>query len=249
MQLDAYYALCAELCPRVRACPTSRVAGHKEVNTGKVDPHSINMNSFRSRVAALIKNPRNAHRAAGGRRARGSSLWVPVMTRRSRPVASWRVRWHTEYTDDPPGHNADGVAVMAKAARWCIVDGLVKVRGLKPGTEIDVAWSRYSRARQGVRGRRLEAVLPRRRQRPRRVQRGRPVSLLNTKNQLRLRIINPTDAAAVVGEGDHGQRSPCSAANCGSAFDRRHFHVYPHRDRADDRRGSFTTSCPATTSA
>lgn len=196
VQLDAYYALCAELC-REFGLPASRVKGHKEVNTGKVDPHSLNMNTFRSRVAALIKNPgisikqqeeddvpevislgagKDQNLPAGGETA---------------------VSWHTEYADDPSGHSADGVAILAKAARWCIVDGLVKVRGLKPGSEIDVAWSRYSRDgkkheddawrlsfRADVNGRVEQSV-------------GGQFAL-NSKNQLRLRVINPTSSDAIV---------------------------------------------------
>jgi hypothetical protein len=77
------------------------------------------------------------------------------------------------------------------------VDGLVKVRGLRPGVEVDIAWSRYSRdgkefeddawrlsVRADVNGRVESSV-------------GGQFAL-DTKNQLRLRIINPTDAAAVV---------------------------------------------------
>ena len=53
-QLDAYKRLCAELC-KAFGLPASRVKGHKEVNTGKIDPHSINMNAFRADVARLMK--------------------------------------------------------------------------------------------------------------------------------------------------------------------------------------------------
>ncbi|MEV0821966.1 peptidoglycan recognition protein family protein [Nonomuraea rubra] len=194
VQLDAYHALCAELC-REFGLSASRVRGHREVNTGKVDPHSINMNTFRSRVAELIKNPDKPITQEEDvpeviSLGAGEDQTVPA-------GGELAVRWHTEYADDPPGHNADGVAVMAKASRWCIVDGLVKVRGLKPGTEIDVAWSRYSRDgkefeddawrlsfRADANGRVESSV-------------GGQFAL-NTKNQLRLRIINPTDAAAVV---------------------------------------------------
>lgn len=52
-QLDAYHKLCAELC-REFDLPVSRVKGHKEVNTGKPDPHSINMNTFRSDVERAL---------------------------------------------------------------------------------------------------------------------------------------------------------------------------------------------------
>lgn len=54
VQLRAYEALCAELC-RAYKLPASAVKGHKEVNTGKVDPHSINMNAFRAAVARRLK--------------------------------------------------------------------------------------------------------------------------------------------------------------------------------------------------
>ncbi|MFI6534198.1 N-acetylmuramoyl-L-alanine amidase [Nonomuraea sp. NPDC050547] len=52
-QLDAYKALCAELC-REYELPASRVRAHREVNRGKPDPHSINMNAFRTDVAHLL---------------------------------------------------------------------------------------------------------------------------------------------------------------------------------------------------
>lgn len=54
VQLDAYKALCAELC-RAYGLPASRVRGHKEVNTSKPDPHSIDMDDFRADVARLMK--------------------------------------------------------------------------------------------------------------------------------------------------------------------------------------------------
>ncbi|MFD0691628.1 peptidoglycan recognition protein family protein [Actinomadura fibrosa] len=54
VQLDAYKLLCAELCKEF-GLPASRVKGHKEVNTEKPDPHSINMTAFRADVARLIE--------------------------------------------------------------------------------------------------------------------------------------------------------------------------------------------------
>ena len=53
VQREAYVRLCAELC-REFGLAASRVKGHKEVNTAKPDPHSINMNDFRAAVAAII---------------------------------------------------------------------------------------------------------------------------------------------------------------------------------------------------
>jgi hypothetical protein len=196
VQLDAYHALCAELC-REFGLPASRVCGHKEVNRQKPDPHSLNMTTFRSRVAALIKTPGTPNKhdqeddvpeviSLGA----GEDQAVPASGEAA-------VRWHIEYADDPPGHAEDGVAVLAKDSRWCIVDGLIKVRGLKPGAEIDVAWSRYDRDgktfgddawrlsyRADVNGR-VEASV------------GGQFAL-TTKNQLRLRVINPTQEQAVV---------------------------------------------------
>lgn len=55
-QLDSYKKLCAELC-KAFGLSASRVVGHKEVNRGKIDPHSINMNNFRRDVADLMKAP------------------------------------------------------------------------------------------------------------------------------------------------------------------------------------------------
>lgn len=52
-QLDAYKKLCAALCNEF-GLPASRVKGHKEVNTQKPDPHSIDMNAFRADVARVM---------------------------------------------------------------------------------------------------------------------------------------------------------------------------------------------------
>lgn len=50
-QLQAYYALCAELCKEF-GLPVSRVRGHKEIAPQrKIDPHGINMDVFRGEVA------------------------------------------------------------------------------------------------------------------------------------------------------------------------------------------------------
>jgi hypothetical protein len=52
-QIAAYIRLCAELC-REFGLPASRVKAHREVNTAKPDPHSLDMNDFRASVAAAI---------------------------------------------------------------------------------------------------------------------------------------------------------------------------------------------------
>ncbi|WP_066374000.1 peptidoglycan recognition protein family protein [Herbidospora mongoliensis] len=57
-QLRAFKALSAELCNEF-GLTASRVCGHKEVNTSKVDPHSLNMHQFRVDVAHLMTNPAN----------------------------------------------------------------------------------------------------------------------------------------------------------------------------------------------
>ncbi|WP_171075311.1 N-acetylmuramoyl-L-alanine amidase [Nonomuraea basaltis] len=54
-QKDAYIRLCAELC-REFGLPAARVKAHREVNTSKPDPHSIDMSDFRAAVAALVKD-------------------------------------------------------------------------------------------------------------------------------------------------------------------------------------------------
>lgn len=67
-QLDAYQALCAELCKSF-GLPPSRVQGHKEIAypTGrKVDPRGINMNSFRGAVARRMTGGGGAAPAGGG---------------------------------------------------------------------------------------------------------------------------------------------------------------------------------------
>ncbi|MFI6496923.1 N-acetylmuramoyl-L-alanine amidase [Nonomuraea typhae] len=53
VQLDAYKRLCAELC-REFELPVTRVKGHKEVNTQKPDPHSVDMDDFRADVGRLL---------------------------------------------------------------------------------------------------------------------------------------------------------------------------------------------------
>ncbi|MFD0854605.1 N-acetylmuramoyl-L-alanine amidase, partial [Actinomadura adrarensis] len=62
VQLDAYRRLCAELCKEF-GLPASRVKAHREVNSSKPDPHSINMATFRADVARLM--------SAGGSSASG----------------------------------------------------------------------------------------------------------------------------------------------------------------------------------
>ncbi|TYB50224.1 N-acetylmuramoyl-L-alanine amidase [Nonomuraea sp. PA05] len=52
-QLLAYRRLCAEIC-REYGLPASRVKAHREVNTGKPDPHGIDMTDFRADVARLL---------------------------------------------------------------------------------------------------------------------------------------------------------------------------------------------------
>ncbi|MEU7911301.1 peptidoglycan recognition protein family protein [Microbispora bryophytorum] len=199
VQLDAYHALCAELA-REFGFSASRVKGHKEVNLQKVDPHSLSMATFRADVAALIKHP--GSRTAIKQEEDDVPEVISLGAGEDQDVPAGdevAVHWHTEYTDDPKGHSADGVAVMASASRWCIVDGLVKVRGLQPGQEVDIAWSRYNRdgskftddawrltAHADASGRVEESV-------------GGQFAL-NKNNQLRLRVINPREdvATAVV---------------------------------------------------
>lgn len=53
VQVDSYLRLCAELCKEF-GLPASRVKGHKEVQVGKPDPHTIDMGTFRAEVARLM---------------------------------------------------------------------------------------------------------------------------------------------------------------------------------------------------
>lgn len=53
VQIDAYLRLCAELCKEF-GLTAARVKGHKEVQPGKPDPHTINMDTFRAEVARLM---------------------------------------------------------------------------------------------------------------------------------------------------------------------------------------------------
>lgn len=101
VQLDAYRKLCAELC-KAFSLPAARVKGHKEVNTAKSDPHSLNMNDFRAAVAQLMK----------GTPAQ-PDLGVPNFTRTfkvTKPMlhgADIRA-WQTEARRFVPGLAADG---------------------------------------------------------------------------------------------------------------------------------------------
>lgn len=54
VQLDAYRKLCAALCKEF-GLSASRVKAHREVNTGKPDPHGVDMDDFRADVARLMK--------------------------------------------------------------------------------------------------------------------------------------------------------------------------------------------------
>lgn len=54
-QVDAYHRIVAALCSRT-GIPVSMVCGHKEWTTRKIDPAGINMDQFRSAVAAMLYN-------------------------------------------------------------------------------------------------------------------------------------------------------------------------------------------------
>ena len=53
-QLQAYYRICAALLQLMGTSDVSRVVGHKEYTSRKIDPNGINMNSFRRQVAATL---------------------------------------------------------------------------------------------------------------------------------------------------------------------------------------------------
>ncbi|MFC6080899.1 peptidoglycan recognition protein family protein [Sphaerisporangium aureirubrum] len=147
-QLDSYQRLCAELCKEF-GLTAARVKGHKEVNRQKVDPHSISMDGFRAQVARLMTGAGPIPGKAGPHEedddvpeivslGAGQDQDVPA-------GGELAVRWHTEYTDDADDHGAEGVAVLADGTRWAMCDALVKLGGLEPGDEVDLAWTRYSR--------------------------------------------------------------------------------------------------------
>ncbi|MFI7707593.1 N-acetylmuramoyl-L-alanine amidase [Nonomuraea sp. NPDC049480] len=91
VQVDAYIALCAEIC-REFGLSAARVKAHREVNTSKPDPRGIDMDKFRAGVAVLL---------AGGPSA---------------PAPSWT----EEIVKDLPliGPNADNYDV--KTVRGCL---------------------------------------------------------------------------------------------------------------------------------
>jgi len=87
-QLDAYKRLCAELCKEF-GLSASRVKAHREVNTQKPDPHSINMADFRADVARLMKGDdlpsvREVWTTDGiiesppNKQAEGNKYWTPA---------------------------------------------------------------------------------------------------------------------------------------------------------------------------
>ncbi|GII89728.1 hypothetical protein Ssi03_77180 [Sphaerisporangium siamense] len=146
-QLDAYRRLCAELCKEF-GLPASRVRGHKEVNTAKSDPHTLSMNDFRAEVARLMTGAGPTPASATRVEEDAVPEIVSLGAGRDQDVPAAGelvVRWHTEYVDDPDDHGADGVAVFADGARWALCDALVKLRGLQPGEDVDLAWTRCSR--------------------------------------------------------------------------------------------------------
>lgn len=58
VQLNAYYRLCAALLAYMNTTDVSKVFGHKEWTTRKIDPAGIDMNKFRARVKdALAHGP------------------------------------------------------------------------------------------------------------------------------------------------------------------------------------------------
>lgn len=64
-QIQAYYRLCAALMQLSNIPYASRIVGHKEYTSRKIDPNGINMSQFRDRVRAAFTagtRPRSAHR-------------------------------------------------------------------------------------------------------------------------------------------------------------------------------------------
>jgi hypothetical protein len=198
VQLDSYHRLCAELAKEFHL-PASRVVGHKEVQPGKPDPHTLNMATFRAQVARLMTGAEPTPGKATTEEddvpeivslGAGEDQMVPA-------AGELAVRWHTEFVDDGNDHGADGVAVLADGARWALCDALVKLGGLAPGDEVDVAWTRYSRDGKQLLDDpwrltyhadpdgRIEASL------------GGQFSL-SADNQLRLRVINPAPRTATL---------------------------------------------------
>lgn len=62
-QLQAYYRLCAALLQLMGTKDVSRVIGHKEYTSRKIDPNGINMDNFRRQVEnALLAGPKGAEK-------------------------------------------------------------------------------------------------------------------------------------------------------------------------------------------
>ncbi|RJL34010.1 hypothetical protein [Bailinhaonella thermotolerans] len=59
--------------------------------------------------------------------------------------ATESVEWHVEYDDTGEDHGKDGSSISVGESRWAICDALVKIRDVKPGDRVDIAWTRLQR--------------------------------------------------------------------------------------------------------
>lgn len=124
VQLDAYKKLCAELC-REFGLPASRVKAHREVNTDKPDPHSVDMNDFRADVARLIEGDDVPEYVSVGIDA----------DQTIKPRQWTHLNWDKEYSDST-GQHADkgGWTLLRGPAKYALTVS-VQLRGLPAGTE------------------------------------------------------------------------------------------------------------------
>jgi hypothetical protein len=110
-QLDAYKRLCAALCKAYGLAPNS-VKGHKEVQPGKPDPHSLDMAGFRTDVARLMtgvgqtppkKEPLPTRAGVPDFPGRVLRLALPLMT--GEDVRAWQAQARKRFV---PGLVVDG---------------------------------------------------------------------------------------------------------------------------------------------
>jgi len=139
-QVEAYHRLCAELCAAYDI-PVSEVRGHKEVNTSKGDPHTINMNEFRQQVERY----RQGDDVPDHVRYKGRDLELVI------PPGSWRYVPFTHRNGDPVDNGGDpdysvvfGPAYYSATVgvRFADADGETSdgtaYRALETGTEVQI---------------------------------------------------------------------------------------------------------------
>jgi len=126
-QLDAYYKLCAEICKEWNLS-ASVVKGHKEVNTAKIDPHSLNMNDFRSEVAKEMTGAGHPASSVKAPAWPGVYLKYPPTTNNS-AVKTWQTKMKSRgwsiTVDGIYGPDSEKVCLQFQKEKGLPADGIV----------------------------------------------------------------------------------------------------------------------------